>query len=216
EHQSKAPYDIRKHLATPVDAYFAKLDTGLAIRIPKIDESRWTGVVACSNLLVQPHVLITIAVVGAVHHDGNALDIGLPAGAHAAVEDDRAGRVFLKFLVDLPDQLLALGDVGLHRLLVDRKSTRLNSSHQIISYAAFYLSHHHYLPTRRSSDLHVLITIAVVGAVHHDGNALDIGLPAGAHAAVEDDRAGRVFLKFLVDLPDQLLALGDVGLHRLL
>src|SRR5205085_5191480 len=65
EHQSKAPHDIRKHLATPVDACFAKLDTGPAIRIPKIDETRWTSVAACSNLLVQPHVLIPIAVVGA-------------------------------------------------------------------------------------------------------------------------------------------------------
>src|SRR5205085_11864209 len=85
--RSKAPHDIRKRLATPVDANFAEPDTGPAIRIPRTDETRWTSVVACSNLLVQPHVLITIAVVGAVHHDGNAFDVGLPAGAHAAVED---------------------------------------------------------------------------------------------------------------------------------
>src|SRR5947208_3538607 len=34
----------------------------------------------------------------------------------------------------------------------DRKSTRLNSSHQIISYAVFH-HHLHSFPTRRSSDL---------------------------------------------------------------
>ena len=60
------------------------------------------------TLLVQPHVLVTIAVIGAVHHDGDALDIGLPAGALAGVEDDRTGDVLLQLLVDLPDQLLAL------------------------------------------------------------------------------------------------------------
>jgi hypothetical protein len=31
EHQSKAPHDISKHLATPVGAYSANLDTALAI-----------------------------------------------------------------------------------------------------------------------------------------------------------------------------------------
>src|SRR6185437_9259103 len=70
------------------------------------------------DLLVQPHVFVTIAVIGAVHHDRYALDIGLPAGRLAAVEDDRSRDVFLQLLVDLPDELLALADIGLLRLLV--------------------------------------------------------------------------------------------------
>jgi len=72
------------------------------------------------TLLVQPRVLVTIAVIRAVHHNGDALDIGLPAGALAAVEDDRTSYVLLQLLVDLPDQLLALLDVRFLRLLVEQ------------------------------------------------------------------------------------------------
>jgi len=36
------------------------------------------------------------------------------------VEDDRARHVLLQFLVDLPDQFLALGDVDLGGLLVEQ------------------------------------------------------------------------------------------------
>src|SRR5438876_10804 len=46
--------------------------------------------------------------------------------------------------------------VGIARTYVDRKSTRLNSSHPSISYAVFCFAPHLYLhsfPTRRSSDL---------------------------------------------------------------
>src|SRR5438034_99583 len=49
------------------------------------------------------------------------------------------------------------GTCGSARTTVDRKSTRLNSSHTVISYAVFCLSVHdcvlHSFPTRRSSDL---------------------------------------------------------------
>src|SRR3981081_4466021 len=92
EHQCKAPHDISKHLiTTPLNRRGAYTRA----RPP--------------TLFVQPHVFVAIAVVGAVHHDGDALDIGLPARTLAAVEDDRPGDVFLKLLVDVPYQLLALG-----------------------------------------------------------------------------------------------------------
>jgi hypothetical protein len=35
------------------------------------------------------------------------------------MEDDRAGDVFLQFLVDVPHQLLALVDIGLLRLCIE-------------------------------------------------------------------------------------------------
>src|SRR5688572_2538293 len=50
---------------------------------------------------------------------------------------------------------LSVGSPETHRIL-DRKSTRLNSSHSQISYAVFCYPHHrdlHSFPTRRSSDL---------------------------------------------------------------
>src|SRR5664279_6016487 len=71
-------------------------------------------------LLIQPYVLVAIAVIGAVGHDGDAFDIGLPARRRVGMEDDRPGHVFLKLLVDVPDQLLALGNVGLLGLLVEQ------------------------------------------------------------------------------------------------
>src|SRR4030088_2148977 len=72
------------------------------------------------RLLVQPHVLVAIAVVGAVHHDGDALYIGLPARALTAVEDDRTSDVFLELLVDFPHLLPALGNVGFLGLLIEQ------------------------------------------------------------------------------------------------
>src|SRR5437899_2864871 len=61
-------------------------------------------------------------------------------------------------------------------LLVDRKSTRLNSSHLGISYAVFcYHAHRdlHSFPTRRSSDLHH--HLAVVGAERNSRHTLKGG-----------------------------------------
>src|ERR1700737_158260 len=46
--------------------------------------------------------------------------IGVAAGARAGVENDGARPLFLKLLVDLPDQLLALRNIGLHRLLAEQ------------------------------------------------------------------------------------------------
>src|SRR5260370_22111717 len=91
----------------------AGVATGIRSKTSSLARSR-------PGLLIQPHVLVTIAVVGAVHHDGDALYIGLPARALAAVEDDRPGDVFLKLLVDFPNQLLARGETGLLGLLIEQ------------------------------------------------------------------------------------------------
>src|SRR5882672_3354423 len=122
EHQCEAPYDISKHLVAPVSVHSAKVDTGCAIGARASHQAGCEAYPGlwCSRLLIQPHILVAIAVIRAVHHDGDALDVRLPARALAAVEDDRAGDVFLKLLVDFPNQLLALGDVGLLGLLVEQ------------------------------------------------------------------------------------------------
>src|SRR6516162_10435019 len=73
-----------------------------------------------SSLLVEPGVLKAPAIVIAVDHHRVPLELGLPAGRRARIEDDRTCGVFGQSAFDLPHQLLALVAFGLHRLLVDQ------------------------------------------------------------------------------------------------
>src|SRR4051812_12452203 len=72
-----------------------------------------------STLLIEPPVFAAVCVVEAVDHQGHVLDIGLPAGAGAGIEDDRAGDLLGGPAFDRPDHLLALFLVALHRLPLD-------------------------------------------------------------------------------------------------
>src|SRR6266436_8863838 len=71
-------------------------------------------------LLVEPDVFHAPAVVDAVDHDREPLDIGLLAGRAARIEDDRSCRILRQLPFDLPYQLLALFQIGLHRLPVNQ------------------------------------------------------------------------------------------------
>src|SRR5271163_2547281 len=70
-------------------------------------------------LFVEPDVFEAPAIVDAVDHDRQTLDPGLPAGAAGRVKDDRSDRSFRQHPFELPDDLLALFRIGLHRLLID-------------------------------------------------------------------------------------------------
>src|SRR5216684_1273156 len=72
------------------------------------------------GLLVEPDVFHPVAVVDAVDHRHEPLDVGLRAGAAARIEDDRSGAFLGQTPFDLPHQLLALFGVGFGRLLVDQ------------------------------------------------------------------------------------------------
>src|SRR6516225_1345017 len=72
------------------------------------------------SLFVEPGVLEPPAVVITVDHHRVALEIRLPAGRRHRVEDGRARRVIGQLALDLPNDLFALGDVGLARLPVDQ------------------------------------------------------------------------------------------------
>src|ERR1700720_3487962 len=63
-------------------------------------------------LFVEPHILEAPAIVLAVGHHRQPLDLGLPAGRGAQVVDDRARQVFLQLVVDIPHQLFALCRIG--------------------------------------------------------------------------------------------------------
>src|SRR5436190_8817641 len=72
------------------------------------------------KLLVEPDVFHPVAVVDAVDHGYEPLDIGLRAGPAARIKDDRPSLVLGEFPFNLPHQLLALFPVGLGRLLIDQ------------------------------------------------------------------------------------------------
>ena len=65
-----------------------------------------------ADLLVEPDALETPVVVDRVFMEHMPLDARMPAGRRAVVHDDRAGHVLRQGLLDLPDNLLALGEVG--------------------------------------------------------------------------------------------------------
>src|SRR5262252_4842565 len=70
--------------------------------------------------LIEPEVFEAPAVVDAVDHRGESLDIRLPAGRSPRVVNDRAGTVLSQPTLDLPDQLFALLLVKFARLPVDQ------------------------------------------------------------------------------------------------
>src|SRR5947208_13208543 len=76
-------------------------------------------------------------------YDAVILDLGLPDGDGLVLlaEGRREGCVPVLVLTarDAVEARVAGLDAGADDYLVDRKSTRLNSSHQIISYAVFCL-----------------------------------------------------------------------------
>src|SRR4051794_26285267 len=69
-------------------------------------------------LTVEPYILHSVAVVDAVDHCHETLDVGLRTGAVARVEDNRSGALLGQYVLDFPDDLLTLLDIGLGRLLV--------------------------------------------------------------------------------------------------
>src|SRR5260221_10046924 len=68
------------------------------------------------GLLLEPDVFQAPAVVHAVNHRRQALDLRMPAGRAAGVEDDRPRPLLLQPLVDIPDHPLTLFLVGFGRL----------------------------------------------------------------------------------------------------
>src|SRR6266446_1044490 len=73
---------------------------------------------SCS--IVEPEVFEPPAVVDAVDHRREPLDVGLSAGRGAAVKNDRSGAVLGQPPLDLLYQLLALLLVEFDRLAVDQ------------------------------------------------------------------------------------------------
>src|SRR4029077_20641264 len=72
-----------------------------------------------SALPVEPNVFKAPAIILAIGHNGQPFDLGHPAGRGAQMVDDRSSEILLQFMVDIPDELLALGRIGFRRLLID-------------------------------------------------------------------------------------------------
>src|SRR6516225_11350385 len=64
------------------------------------------------RLAVEPQIFETPAVVDAVDHDRQPLDIGLPTARRPVVKDDRPGTILLQLAVDRPHQLFPFLGVG--------------------------------------------------------------------------------------------------------
>src|SRR5437764_3347774 len=69
---------------------------------------------------VEPPIFHAPAIILAVDHDRDVLQLRLPTGCGAEVVDDRPRAVLLQSLVDVPDQALALLLVGFGRLLLEQ------------------------------------------------------------------------------------------------
>src|SRR3954466_5778776 len=67
----------------------------------------------------EPPIFHPPAIVLAVDHDRDALQLRLPAGRGAEVVDDRPGPVFLQLPVDLPNEALAFLLIALLGLPVE-------------------------------------------------------------------------------------------------
>ena len=88
---------------TNLRAYRAEFETD-AVGVVEVDAEQSREL----PLLVEPDVFHAPAVVDAVDHDREPLDIGLLAGRAARIEDDRSCRILRQLPFDLPYQLLAL------------------------------------------------------------------------------------------------------------
>src|SRR5947208_12248608 len=84
---------------------------------------------------------------GALVGDAEVVDLNRACALHRAERGERRARALADFLVppDMPaflqagDPAMDAARAALAHVREDRKSTRLNSSHQIISYAVFCL-----------------------------------------------------------------------------
>src|SRR5207237_4072149 len=73
------------------------------------------------SLAVEPDVFHAPAIIGAVDHHRDVLDLRLPAGGLARVIDDRAYPFLDHPALDIPHDPLALFRIGFNRLLVDQR-----------------------------------------------------------------------------------------------
>jgi hypothetical protein len=76
---------------------------------------------AQTGLLVEPDILQPPIVIDAVLVQDDAFDVGMPAGCRDIVQDDGPCHIEGQFALGLPHHLLALGLIGLLRLLEDQR-----------------------------------------------------------------------------------------------
>src|SRR5712671_7797626 len=96
---------------------FAEIATPVNLQRREPAEPRLCTISFSPGSFVEPHVFEAPAIVLAVGHHCQPLDLGLPAGRGAQVIDDRARQTLLQFIIGVPHQLFALAWIGFHRLL---------------------------------------------------------------------------------------------------
>ena len=98
-----------------------------------------TGRPNAARLLVEPDVFKTGAIVNAVDHADQTVDVWPPAGDAGHVQDVRARVFFDQLLLDLPNQLPPLTGVGFLRLPVDQLVNRLVAISGVIAQGAAFV-----------------------------------------------------------------------------
>src|SRR5271166_3319749 len=91
------------------------------------------------RLFVQPDVLKARAIVDAVDHADQILDVGPPAGDAAHVQDVRARIFFDQLPLDLPNQLPPLVGAQFPRLAVDQLVDRFVAIAGVIAHRAAFV-----------------------------------------------------------------------------
>src|SRR5215469_1515327 len=90
-------------------------------------------------LLVEPYVFEAGAIVNAVDHADQTVDVWPPAGDAGHVQDVRARVFFDQLLLDLPNQLLPPAGIGFPRLPVDQFVNRLVAISGVIAQRAAFV-----------------------------------------------------------------------------
>src|SRR6516165_2357707 len=121
-----------------VTYYSAIFPSSMRNTVPKstAPSTRASYSAEANRLFIEPDVLEARAVVDAVDHADQILDVGSPAGDAGHIQDVRARILFDQLPLDLPNQLPPLVGVGFPRLPLDQLVNRLVAISGVIAHRA--------------------------------------------------------------------------------
>src|SRR6516165_5651416 len=124
-----------------VTYYSAIFPSSMRNTVPKstAPSTRASYSAEANRLFIEPDVLEARAVIYAVYHADQTLDVGSPAGDAGHIQDVRARILFDQLSLDLPNQLPPLVGVGFLRLPLDQLVNRLVAISGVIAQPAAFV-----------------------------------------------------------------------------